>query len=62
MPVPVTELARLFPLDALRQETRDHLAREAVVSEYQRHENVFEAGDLDEDTIYLLDGELRCDY
>lgn len=62
MPVPVTELARLFPLDALRQETRDHLAREAVVTEYQRHENVFEAGDLDEDTIYLLDGELRCDY
>lgn len=62
MPVPVTELARLFPLESLRQETREHLAREAVVSEYGRGENVFEAGDLDEDTIYLIDGELRCNY
>ena len=61
MPVPATELARLFPLDSLRQETRDQLARDGVVSEYQRGENVFEAGDLDEDTVYLLDGELRWD-
>ncbi|HEY9144430.1 MAG TPA: cyclic nucleotide-binding domain-containing protein [Arenimonas sp.] len=62
MPVPATELARLFPLESLRQETRDQLAREALVSEYQRGDNVFEAGDLDDDTIYLLEGELRCVY
>lgn len=62
MPVPVSELARLFPLESLRQETRDHLGREAVVVEHQRNENVFEVGDLDEDTIYLLEGELRCQY
>lgn len=62
MPVPATELARLFQLDTLRPETRDQLAREAMVSDYQRGENVFEAGDLDDDTIYLLDGELKCNY
>jgi CRP-like cAMP-binding protein len=62
MPVPATELARLFQLDTLRPETRDQLAREAMVSDYQRGENVFEAGDLDDDTVYLLDGELKCNY
>jgi CRP-like cAMP-binding protein len=62
MPVPATDLARLFPLESLRQETRDQLAREASVSDYSRGENVFEAGDLDDDTVYLLDGELRCNY
>lgn len=62
MPLPAPELARLFPLEALRQETREQLAREGVVNDYARGENVFEAGDLDEDTIYLLDGELRCNY
>lgn len=62
MPVPATELARLFQLDTLRPETREQLAREAMVSDYQRGENVFEAGDLDDDTVYLLDGELRCNY
>jgi len=62
MPVPAEHLARLFPLESLRQETRDQLAREALVSDYARGENVFEAGDLDDDTIYLLDGELRCNY
>ena len=62
MPVPVNDLARLFPLESLRQETREQLSREAVQAEYGRNENVFEAGDLDEDTIYLLEGELRCTY
>jgi CRP-like cAMP-binding protein len=62
MPVPADHLARLFPLESLRQETRDQLAREALVSDYARGENVFEAGDLDDDTIYLLDGEIRCNY
>lgn len=62
MPLPANELARLFPLEALREETREQLSREGVVSEYSRGENVFEAGDLDEDTVYLLDGELRCNY
>ena len=62
MPVPADSLARLFPLESLRQETREQLAREAMVSDYQRGENVFESGDLDDDTVYLLEGELRCTY
>ena len=53
MPVPADSLARLFPLESLRQETREQLAREAMVSDYQRGENVFESGDLDDDTVYL---------
>lgn len=62
MPVPAADLACLFPLESLRQETRDQLAREALVSDYLRGENVFEAGDLDDATVYVLDGELRCNY
>lgn len=62
MPVPVAELAKLFPLDALRPETREQLAAVATAINYQRNENVFLAGDIDEDTIYLTDGELRCSY
>ena len=56
MPVPATELARLFQLDTLRPETRDQLAREAMVSDYQRGENVFEAGDLDDDAGFRHSG------
>ncbi len=62
MPVPVAELAKLFPLDALRPETREQLAREATVTDYGRKDIVFSAGDMDDDTCYLIDGEVRCDY
>lgn len=62
MPVAATELAKLFPLDALRPETREQLALEATVAEYRRGETVFQVGDLDDDTIYVMDGELRCTY
>lgn len=62
MPIPVAELAKLFPLDSLRSETREELAREALVSEYARNDAVFRVGDLDEETAYLIEGELRCNY
>ena len=62
MPVPVAELAKLFPLDALRPETREQLAAVATAINYQRNENVFLAGDIDDHTIYLTEGELRCSY
>lgn len=62
MPVPAAELAKLFPLDALRPETREQLALEGALGEYRRGETVFQVGDLDEDTIYVLDGEIRCTY
>jgi CRP-like cAMP-binding protein len=62
MAIAVAELSKLFPLDALRPETREQLAREAAVTEYRRGEAVFRAGDIDEDTVYLIEGELRCEY
>ena len=60
MPVAAAELAKLFPLDALRPETREQLGAEASVTEYRRNETIFNAGDLDEDTVYILDGEVKC--
>ena len=62
MPVADSEIAKLFPLDSLRPETREQLAAEATTAVYRRGEAVFRVGDLDEDTVYLLDGELRCEY
>jgi len=62
MPLASTELAKLFPLESLRPETREQLGLEATVSDYGRGETIFLAGDIDEDTVYVLDGELRCEY
>jgi len=46
MPVAAAELAKLFPLDALRPETREQLGLEASITEYRRNEAIFNAGDL----------------
>ena len=62
MPVPVAEMAKLFPLDALRPETREQLAAVATAIIYQRKEVLFRAGYIDEDTIYLTEGELRAKF
>ena len=62
MPVAATDLAKLFPLDALRPETREQLGAEASITEYRRNETIFNAGDLDDDTVYILDGEVKCTY
>jgi CRP-like cAMP-binding protein len=62
MPLSAKELEKLFPLDSLRPETREQLGIEANVTEYARNEVIFRAGDIDEDTIYVLDGEVRCEY
>jgi CRP-like cAMP-binding protein len=62
MPLSAKELEKLFPLDALRPETREQLGLEAAVSDYARGEVIFNAGDIDEDTIYVLDGEVRLEY
>jgi len=50
MPVPVSELSKLFPLDALRPESREQLASEATVDDYVRKDVVFRAGDMDDHT------------
>lgn len=62
MPVSASDLAKLFPLESLRNETREQLGRDTVVNQYVRHDYVFEAGSVDDDTIYLLEGELQCEY
>ena len=55
-------LNHLYPLDTLRPETREQLASEAAFSDYGRSEVLFRAGDLDDDTLYLLDGEVQAVY
>lgn len=62
MTVSSHELAPLFPLDGLRPETRQYLAREALESTVGRGELLFQAGDIDDDTVYVVKGEVRCDY
>jgi CRP-like cAMP-binding protein len=62
MSVDSSELARLYPLETLRQETRDQLASEASCGEYARGEVLFRNGDLDSDTLYLLEGEVTGEY
>lgn len=55
-------LARLYPIDSLRAETREQLAGEAAFTSYARGEVLFRAGDMDDDTLYLLDGEVSAEY
>jgi len=56
MTIEAADLAKLYPLDSLRPETREQLTGEAAVTEYLRDEVLFRAGDLDSDTYYVLDG------
>jgi CRP-like cAMP-binding protein len=62
MSVDSSDLAKLYPLETLRQETRDQLASEAAEAEYVRGEVLFRYGDIDSDTLYLLDGEIAGEY
>jgi CRP-like cAMP-binding protein len=62
MSVDSSDLAKLYPLETLRQETRDQLASEAAEAEYLRGEVLFRYGDIDSDTLYLLDGEISGEY
>lgn len=55
-------LKNLYPLESLRPEHLEALAREATEIDVQRDQVLFSAGDTDEFTYYLLDGEIRGDY
>ena len=57
-----SDLARLYPLDSLREETREQLASEAAAIEFSKGEVLFRAGDLDGDTLYLMEGEIEGVY
>jgi CRP-like cAMP-binding protein len=62
MSVDSSDLAKLYPLETLRQETRDQLASEASSADYVQGEVLFRYGDLDDDTLYLLEGEISGEY
>lgn len=62
MSVDSSDLARLYPLETMRPETRDQLASEASENDYARGEVLFRNGDVDSDTLYLLEGEISGEY
>ena len=62
MSVDSADLAKLYPLETLRQETRDQLASEAASVEYTHGEVLFHNGDIDTFTFYLLEGEISGSY
>ena len=62
MSVSSSDLAKLYPLDKLRAENLEQLAREAVIEETTKGAVLFKAGDTDEHTIFLLAGRVRGDY
>src|ERR1700709_20578 len=62
MSVSSSDLAQLYPLDKLRAENLEQLARGAVIEETVKGAVLFKAGDTDEHTIFLLSGRVRGDY
>jgi CRP-like cAMP-binding protein len=62
MSVDSNELAKLYPLDSLREDTRQQLAADAAEAEYLAGEVLFRAGDIDSDTLYLLEGSVTGSY
>jgi CRP-like cAMP-binding protein len=62
MSVSSSDLAQLYPLDKLRPENLEQLAREAQIEEVAKGAVLFKAGDTDENTLFLLSGRVRGDY
>jgi CRP-like cAMP-binding protein len=62
MSVDMNLLKHLYPLESLRLEHLEALAREAKEERLTEGALLFSAGDTDEETIYLLAGEVRGDY
>lgn len=56
------KLAKLFLIESVHPHTRRQLARVAVVSDLERGDYIFEAGDDDDRAVYLLEGEASCEY
>ena len=62
MGVEASELAKLYPLDKLRPENLEQLAREAFTEEVSKGAVLFKAGDTDDHTIFVASGRIRGDY
>src|ERR1700744_1191777 len=58
MSIETSDLAKFYPLDRLRPENLEQLAREAKVEEVARDQVLFRAGDTDDHTIFLLSGKV----
>lgn len=56
------DLARFYPLDSLRPENLEYLAKDSNPVEHARGELLFEAGQTDEVSIFLLAGTVRGEY
>jgi CRP-like cAMP-binding protein len=63
MSVQASDLAGLYPLDSVREEHLQYLAAEvARAASHDKGEVLFSAGEEDEDTMYVVDGQVRCEY
>ncbi|HSX60087.1 MAG TPA: cyclic nucleotide-binding domain-containing protein [Tahibacter sp.] len=62
MSVNSADLAKLYPLDSLRPENLEQLARETIVEELGRGAVLFTAGETDDHTIFVLSGRVKGEY
>jgi CRP-like cAMP-binding protein len=62
MSIDASQLRHLYPLDSLRPDHLEVIAREAESAEYGHGEVLFRAGDQDEITHYLLAGAIAAAY
>ena len=62
MSVNASDLAKLYPLDSLRTEHLEQVAKESTLEEFGKGTALFKAGDTDEQTIYVLSGVIQGEY
>jgi len=62
MGVNPADLAKLYPLDSLRPEHLEQVAKETVIEEHGKGTVLFSAGDTDDYTLYALSGIVRGEY
>ena len=57
--IDIKQLARLVPMDGMGSERLQKLASEAVVEDVKSGTEIFKEGDQDNQSIYLLAGEIE---
>ena len=62
MEITGADLIRFYPLDSMRPEHVELLTKEGTVRDWKRGDILFSAGSADNDTWFLLAGEVRGDY
>jgi CRP-like cAMP-binding protein len=62
MPVDANQLANFYPLDKLRPESLEQLAKEAQSVDLGKGTVLFKAGDVDDHMMYVVSGVVRGDY